>query len=292
MASALGHNAALYVAAPVKPPMALVSLGKLRREALPLLFFGGMVFIKAYVLLDVLVSKGGLERLTYLIRYSETLGPAAGYAVAGILAYIFYTVTATLFDGLVFYSYLVRREPVARAQGFWERAYPLATVLLPVTGFTLLAIPAVRAALPVFDYRALAVEQGLGPGLVVSINIAGFAIGLVGAALSFAALWSLRRSFSLMTEVRELVTGGLYRRVRHPLYMAEIIHILGIAILSGTPVGLGLFVAAVAMQVVRARIEERKLLKAVPQYAAFKARTGFLWPRLTPPRDAVPTATE
>lgn len=118
----------------------------------------------------------------------------------------------------------------------------------------------------------------------MSVNIAALAIGIVGASLSFIALWSLRRSFSLMSEVRELVTGGLYRRIRPPLYMAEIIHIFGIAILSGTPVGLWLFAAAVAMQVVRAKIEERKFLRTVPQYAEFKARTGFLWPKLSRPR--------
>ncbi len=52
------------------------------------------------------------------------------------------------------------------------------------------------------------------------------------------------------------------------------------AVLSSTPVGLWLFVIAVAMQVARARIEERKFLRTVPEYAAFKNRTGFLWPEL------------
>jgi protein-S-isoprenylcysteine O-methyltransferase Ste14 len=27
-------------------------------------------------------------------------------------------------------------------------------------------------------------------------------------------------------------------------------------------------------------MEERKFLRTLPEYAAYKARTGFLWPRL------------
>jgi protein-S-isoprenylcysteine O-methyltransferase Ste14 len=266
--------------------MARVSVGKLRREAIPLLFFGTVVSVKVYFLIEMLFLKGGLDQILHLARSAEDLGPAATYTVVGLVTYVFYNLTAILFDGLVVYSYLIRHEPVARAQGFWERVYPLATVLIPVTGFTLLAIPAVRAAVPAFDFRAMALEHGLSPVFFVSLNIAALATGVVGAALSFVALWSLRRSFSLMSEVRELVTGGLYRRIRHPLYMAEIIHLFGIAILSGTPVGLWLYAVAVAMQVGRAKIEERKFLATVPQYAEFRARTGFLWPKLWQRRGA------
>jgi protein-S-isoprenylcysteine O-methyltransferase Ste14 len=112
------------------------------------------------------------------------------------------------------------------------------------------------------------------------INIIGFAIGFIGAAFSIWAISHLKRSFGLRTAVRQLVTSGPYRRIRHPLYVGEITHILGIAVLSGTPVGLYLFVFAVAMQVVRAKIEERKFLHTLPEYEAYMNRTGFLWPRL------------
>jgi protein-S-isoprenylcysteine O-methyltransferase Ste14 len=68
--------------------------------------------------------------------------------------------------------------------------------------------------------------------------------------------------------------------VRHPLYTGEILHLLGIAILSTKPAGLYLFAVALALQVIRARIEERKFLKGVPEYRDYMASTGFLWPKL------------
>jgi protein-S-isoprenylcysteine O-methyltransferase Ste14 len=39
-------------------------------------------------------------------------------------------------------------------------------------------------------------------------------------------------------------------------------------------------VVAVALQAVRARIEERKFLRILPEYQDYMHRTGFLWPRL------------
>lgn len=68
-------------------------------------------------------------------------------------------------------------------------------------------------------------------------------------------------------------------RIRHPLYVGEIIHILGLSILAATPIGVYLFVFAVGLQVIRAKIEERKFLATVPEYAEFRRNTGFLWPR-------------
>ena len=74
-----------------------------------------------------------------------------------------------------------------------------------------------------------------------------FAAGLVCLA---AGLWFFHRShadlgtnWSLTLEVREkhqLVTGGIYRRVRHPMYMALFLYsvgqALGAAELCGGPV--------------------------------------------------------
>lgn len=257
----------------------MVTAAKLRREAVPLLFFGALVSIKVWFLFSALVLEGGLDTLLRVWEAPRAPGGQLDYLLLDGFSYIAYNVTAILFDALVFASYLMRSEPREKACGFAETVFPLATVLLPVLSFTLLTLPDVRAALPQFDVGAWMQAYDLPLMFPILLDVTGLSIGLIGAALSMVALWSLRRSFSLMSEVRELVSSGLYRRIRHPLYMSELIHIFGVAILSGTPVGLALFAIALLMQVVRARIEERKFLAAVPEYAAFKARTGFLWPK-------------
>ena len=112
------------------------------------------------------------------------------------------------------------------------------------------------------------------------MNLAGLLIGLFGAAFSIWAIAHLRASFGLRTAVRELITTGPYSRIRHPLYFGEMIHIFGVAILAATPAAMYLYLVAVILQVIRAKIEERKFLATVPAYADFRRRTGFLWPRL------------
>jgi len=251
---------------------------KLKREMVPLLFFGTVVSIKAWFLIDSLFIQGGWEEMVGLIGEADMANNQV--RIMDMISYTAYNLVAILFDALVFASYLMRIEPKEKARGFSQTVYPMATVLLPVISFTLITIPELRAQLPSFDIIGWMMNYNLPALFPTYLNISGLIIGLIGATLSFIALWSLRRSFSLMSEVRELVSHGLYSRIRHPLYMSEIIHMAGIVILSGTPVALWVFLAAVAMQVVRAKIEERKFLKAVPEYAEFQARTGFLWPKL------------
>ncbi len=51
---------------------------------------------------------------------------------------------------------------------------------------------------------------------------------LVGSAAAVVALLRLGRSFSMMAEARRLVTSRSYRYMRHPLYLAEELAIIGL----------------------------------------------------------------
>ncbi len=143
--------------------MASVSVKKLKREAIPLLFFGTVVSVKSYFLFKTLFLDGGLAQIAFFLQHGDLAGPGAGFVLANMLTYVFYTLIAILFDALVFYSYLIRHEPVNSAKGFWETVYPLATVLIPVIGFTLLAIPDIRAVLPAYEFRAPATADTPSP---------------------------------------------------------------------------------------------------------------------------------
>jgi protein-S-isoprenylcysteine O-methyltransferase Ste14 len=253
---------------------------KIRQDWAPILFFGLVVSAKTYYLIVYLSSSANLWGLLGDITHLGDYGGGAAFFLTGSLSYLLYYVTALAFDALVFVSFLGRVEAKERPQGFWENIYPLITVFLPVLGYTLLFIPAVRQMVPGYSESTLEQLRALSPIFPFYMNMAGTLIGFVGAALSIWAISYLRRSFGLRTAVRDLVTSGPYRWVRHPLYVGEIVHIFGIAILSGTPVGLYLFIVALGLQVGRARIEERKFLRTVPDYARYRKSTGFLWPRL------------
>jgi protein-S-isoprenylcysteine O-methyltransferase Ste14 len=257
---------------------------KLRRDWAPILFFGIVVAAKSYYLIVYLTSSSDLWGLLGNISYLEDYGPEASLFLTSSLSYILYYATALAFDALVLFSFIGRTEAKQSPQGFWENVFPLITVFVPVIGFTLLFIPEIRQFVPGFSSTTLEKMRELSPIFPFYMNMLGTLTAFVGAAFSIWALSYLRRSFGLRTAVRELVSRGPYRWARHPLYAGEIILILGIAMLSGTPVGLYLFVVAVSLQVVRAKIEERKFLRTVPEYAAYRDATGFLWPRFRKPK--------
>lgn len=254
-----------------------------RVDIAPMVFFTLVIGVKSYYLIGYLGASQHLFELFSNPQGSPIPGDAVAYFLTGQFSHLAYYTTALAFDALVLYSFLVRRGAKERPRGFWENIFPLLTVFVPVLGFTLMLIPDVRAWLPNYPPWFLQKMAALTPAFPFYLNLAGLLIGLFGAAFSIWAISYLRASFGLRAAVRELVTTGPYRRIRHPLYFGEIIHIFGISILSATPAGLYLFVVAVALQVVRAKIEERKFLASVPEYAEFRRNTGFLWPRLFKP---------
>jgi protein-S-isoprenylcysteine O-methyltransferase Ste14 len=253
---------------------------KLKADGLPIALFALIVGAKVYSLWTYLVGNPALFGMLKDIDSIDAYGPGAARYLTSSMSYLLYFVTATAFDALVLYSFIVRGAAKSRPEGPAENILPLVTVFVPVIGFTLLFLPQVRAHVPGYSPETLDALAAFTPRIGFYINLTGVAMGFVGAAFSIWAVSYLRRSFGLRAAVRSLVTTGPYSRIRHPLYVGEIVHIFGIAVLSATPVGLYLFSGALVLQILRAKVEERKFLRTLPEYADYMRRTGFLWPKL------------
>ncbi len=97
------------------------------------------------------------------------------------------------------------------------------------------------------------------------------------------SVWSLRhlgRSFSIVAQARSLVRTGPYRFVRHPLYLGELVAVLGVVMAGFSWQALGLFGMLLALQVYRASKEEELLAESFPEYAAYRLHTSRLVPHL------------
>jgi len=92
------------------------------------------------------------------------------------------------------------------------------------------------------------------------------ALGVTGMLIALPAMTSLRHSFSLTPQARTLVTGGLYRVVRHPLYLGETLNVIGLVVAVGSLTVVVATVVVVAGQVIRAILEERLLRGTFPGY--------------------------
>lgn len=102
----------------------------------------------------------------------------------------------------------------------------------------------------------------------------GTILQLTGIALVVCALLSLRRSFAVVPGNRGIHDGGLYRIVRHPLYISELLALLGAVLLSPTPANWTIWVCECGLQFARARAEE-EFLSSDPAYRAYRERVRF-----------------
>jgi len=103
---------------------------------------------------------------------------------------------------------------------------------------------------------------------------------LLGTCLSSIVLFRLGRSFSLMAEARKLVTTGPYAIVRHPLYLAEEIAVIGTLLQFFSIYTLMIFGVHLWIQIQRMKNEEAVLRDAFPGYVDYQARTFRLIPRV------------
>ena len=81
-----------------------------------------------------------------------------------------------------------------------------------------------------------------------------------------------------MAETRQLVTAGPYRLVRHPLYLAEQIAIIGVFIQYASVWTALLLAMQIAFQLRRMHNEELVLTASFPEYSAYRQTTARLIP--------------
>lgn len=194
---------------------------------------------------------------------------------------------ACLVYGLA-HSLLASRASKDRAQRLFgisaRRYYRLGYNLVAI--ITFLPVLALEAVLP--GGRIYAIPL---PWLLITLAIQGLASVFLGLgilqteALSFLGL---RQPFLSGDELNNaengpLVTGGLYRWVRHPLYSAGLVFIWLTPIMTWT--GLGLIFGLTVYILAGAYFEERKLLTQYgAEYAAYRARTPMFIPGLRSPQ--------
>jgi len=151
---------------------------------------------------------------------------------------------------------------------------PLETGLL-VLAWVGFFVPLVWVASPVFSFA----EYALGTGPIIG----GVMCLVIGLWLFYRSHADLGTNWSITLEVREqhrLITRGVYRRIRHPMYLALVVYSVGQALVIPNwvagPANLIVFAILLALRV---RAEERMMGEAFgDEYAVYSARTKRLVP--------------
>jgi protein-S-isoprenylcysteine O-methyltransferase Ste14 len=190
--------------------------------------------------------------LQQFVQTADPSLPAGAYCVS-----IAMRLSVIAFLVILAATVILRKAPTARTRGIEPRISALIGTFL-ITGIALL------------PRRELSLPLGIVSALLT----------LAGDGLAAVILVQLRSSFSIMPEARELVTSGLYRSVRHPLYLAEAIAAIGAVMQFFSPWAVILLLVQFAFLLRRICHEEAILTRTFPHYAAYAEKTARIIPGL------------
>jgi protein-S-isoprenylcysteine O-methyltransferase Ste14 len=122
-------------------------------------------------------------------------------------------------------------------------------------------------------------------GLPEPVRLFGLVTGAAGAVFAFRSQSAMGASWRVGTDEaseRDLVTDGIYSRIRNPIYLGLLIQMVGAALLLANAGALASLIAGGAGLHLIITSEERFLIQKYGQaYADYMARTGRLFPRLS-----------
>jgi protein-S-isoprenylcysteine O-methyltransferase Ste14 len=177
----------------------------------------------------------------------------------------------------------------------WQASRILPTVAHHPANLALLISDALPVALILFRRPAQSISQSgadwlaayagtlapilLSPGGEPFANPALCAVLMVGGVLiNFYGKACLARSFGLVAANRGVQRFGPYRVVRHPIYAGNALTQVGFVLMYPTGFNLALCAAALSLQIIRLKAEER-LLGQDPVYAQYMLKVPY---RLAP----------
>jgi protein-S-isoprenylcysteine O-methyltransferase Ste14 len=205
--------------------------------------------------LPILVWSMGLAFLsaTALQQFVKTADPTLPGAAYYVNIAMRLSVIAYL--TLLGVTVMIRKPPVGKMRGMEPRISAL-------TGTFLIM------AIALFPRRELSLPLSIASTLLI----------LTGEGFAVVILMQLRSSFSIMPEARELITSGLYRFVRHPLYLAEEIAAVGSVMQFFSVWTVMLFLLHIAFQLRRIWHEEVVLSQVFPEYGMYKVKASQILP--------------
>lgn len=205
-----------------------------------------------YNLNKVFVKIGNFSIITYgvlvsLVYINSLFISLYNLPVAPYLALELLQIFFLIFNG----------KPKSESSSFMESAFPYIVSFFMV------------AATIFYNPTHLAVH--ISPSLLFILRLVPFTVAVLGFV-------SLRRNFSVATEVRGLVTTGIYKYIRHPIYSAYLMLWWLQALLLGSLLYTSLVMVATMLIWIRSRVEDGKLESVYPDRALTNDTTGAFFP--------------
>jgi protein-S-isoprenylcysteine O-methyltransferase Ste14 len=180
-----------------------------------------------------------------------------------------------LLSGLIAHKAVWELLKRGRQPASSERSQPLSIIIIKAIKVGILIGIIAQTMLP----DVLPVESDPS-----GLRIAGAVIYTVGLALALASRIQLGRNWTDIEtagvlDSHSIISSGIYRYIRHPIYVGDLLLLLGLelSLNSWLVAGVALMAPLVLWKAVR---EEKMLIEKLPGYAAYCLRTKRFIPYL------------
>jgi len=114
------------------------------------------------------------------------------------------------------------------------------------------------------------------------MNVVGALIFIIGLVITVNAQMTLKRNYSSMLRIREghqLITHGIYKYVRHPVYTGTLLRTFAIPIYTTSLLGFLFALVGIPLIIYRIGVEEKMLIEEFSdEYLEYTKATRKLFP--------------
>ena len=136
--------------------------------------------------------------------------------------------------------------------------------------------------IPVWAFGVILGVRAEAKNLFVPGPAVKFLAWLFLSVATFLMIWALvllgLRSFR-PTEKDTLISGGVFRHIRHPIYSGLLLDFVGIWLIRPTPPVLLVCLLGFGFVIIQARLEEKDLVERMPAYREYMKRVPRFFPR-------------
>lgn len=170
----------------------------------------------------------------------------------------------------------IGRQPNVRPRGSREKLLWLGWVLVVLTWMALPFVVSYESSNALLRLSPFVHQTaGLVAGVVLVV------VGYAGTHWCYASMGDTWRMGVIRGEKTTLVTHGPYRAVRHPIYLFQVVILIGVTVLLPAALALIMLTVHLICVWVKTADEEAHLVKVHGQsYQDYRARTGRLLPGL------------
>ncbi|MGA8852839.1 MAG: isoprenylcysteine carboxylmethyltransferase family protein [Christiangramia sp.] len=148
---------------------------------------------------------------------------------------------------------------------------------LKAKDYILVGFQIILCVVYIYDFKLINLK------MLPFIKLVGIILTVSGIIILLLGMLQLNKNLSPFPTPKansEFVKTGLYKFVRHPIYTGILLNFLGYGIYSGSVFRILITLVLYILFIMKARYEEKLLMKRYNNYASYREKTGRFFPKI------------